>query len=914
MRAPSSPPAADGQVARWLHQAGLSAFVGAFTALGVREEDFRGLRMQDYEKYGIAAWGDKQKLFHLIQRVNRGAREDPPRPPPPPPLAGPLTAAEQQPSGAASDRGSSLREDSCQPAAVAAVAEQPASAGIFDVHAFDDHEFLAEPHLHEDAFCSSPLQQGEKASSGGGRGSDGLVGSGLLPISISPFGSWQPLGAATSSEQGAAPELPPALSPLQSPLPSPPCAAGSKSLLQHPSARPAAKPMLATAPQTGGPPASPPPQAALAGRSTPLPTTLAGSPSSGSPARHSRDGANASSELAKIKVVVRKRPLNRREAARKEQDVVHVQPDGVSLLVHEPKLKVDLTAFTEEHEFVFDAILDEGASNDEVYRETVEPIVPTIFAKAKATCFAYGQTGSGKTYTMQPLPMRAAEDLLHLAATPEHANNKYELWVSFFEIYGGKLFDLLNDRRKLQVREDGRQQVCVVGLQEHSVGSVGAVQELIERGNGARSTGSTGANEESSRSHAILQLALKRPALQGARQLAVVGKLTFIDLAGSERGADTTDNDRQTRLEGAEINKSLLALKECIRALDHEQGHIPFRGSKLTEVLRDSFVGNSRTVMVSCISPGTASVEHTLNTLRYTDRVKGLSRNSNQRPNAPPSAASATAAHNLPLASRSGHALADDRWEGVTVTASEDRQQGRKPGAPQRRSGQAPLPPLPRKGLVFTEERLDACQEAAVSTPLQETAGAVAVQQQVIRANSNGSRKQQQQQPAIVAATSDAWAPCESLAKLYPRQEPGETPSAASGRRDGGGDPSCGSFQQGAQPAGGPSWWPSSKPSSTGFHSPAGPGDGASGQQREADGRRKWGHGQWLPVVLEKDALIAAHQRLIKDTMDVVREYVEDLSDKLAKRIYSARALERQVVAMKVRVVDGFVESVTQED
>jgi kinesin family protein 2/24 len=79
-------------------------------------------------------------------------------------------------------------------------------------------------------------------------------------------------------------------------------------------------------------------------------------------------------------------------------------------------------------------------------------------------------------------------------------------------------------------------------------------------------------------------------------------------------------------LEGAEINKSLLALKECIRALDNDQGHIPFRGSKLTEVLRDSFMGNSRTVMISCISPSSGSCEHTLNTLRYADRVKSLSK------------------------------------------------------------------------------------------------------------------------------------------------------------------------------------------------------------------------------------------------------------------------------------------------
>lgn len=106
--------------------------------------------------------------------------------------------------------------------------------------------------------------------------------------------------------------------------------------------------------------------------------------------------------------------------------------------------------------------------------------------------------------------------------------------------------------------------------------------------------------------------------------LLQVGKISFIDLAGSERGADTFDNNRQTRLEGAEINKSLLALKECIRALDSDARHVPFRGSKLTAVLRDSFVGETaRTVMIANISPTASCVEHTLNTLRYADRVKG---------------------------------------------------------------------------------------------------------------------------------------------------------------------------------------------------------------------------------------------------------------------------------------------------
>ncbi|KAL0925312.1 hypothetical protein M5K25_003633 [Dendrobium thyrsiflorum] len=338
-----------------------------------------------------------------------------------------------------------------------------------------------------------------------------------------------------------------------------------------------------------------------------------------------------SGSVAKIKVVVRKRPLNKKEKAKKEEDIITIDNNRKFLTVHETKLKVDLTEYVEKHEFVFDAVLDEDVSNDELYHETVEPIVPAIFQRTKATCFAYGQTGSGKTYTMQPLPLRASQDILRLM---HHAyrNQGLQLFFSFFEIYGGKVFDLLSDRRKLCMREDGKQQVCIVGLQEFRVSNVETIRELIEKGNATRSTGTTGANEESSRSHAILQLAIKK-LVDGSesKPARIIGKLSFIDLAGSERGADTTDNDKQTRIEGAEINKSLLALKECIRALDNDQTHIPFRGSKLTEVLRDSFMGNSRTVMISCFSPSSGSCEHTLNTLRYADRVKSLSKGSNPK-------------------------------------------------------------------------------------------------------------------------------------------------------------------------------------------------------------------------------------------------------------------------------------------
>ena len=194
-----------------------------------------------------------------------------------------------------------------------------------------------------------------------------------------------------------------------------------------------------------------------------------------------------------------------------------------------------------------------------------------------------------------------------------------DVYCTFFEIYCGKVFDLLNNKKKLRVLEDHKNQVQVVDIREQPLSSVEDVLSLIQYGMNIRTSGTTSANAHSSRSHAVFQIILRN------KQRKEHGKISLIDLAGSERGKDTSSSDRITRMEGAEINKSLLALKECIRALGRRDAHVPFRGSTLTKVLRDSFIGdNSRVCMIAMISPGNSDVEHTLNTLRYADRVKEL--------------------------------------------------------------------------------------------------------------------------------------------------------------------------------------------------------------------------------------------------------------------------------------------------
>uniref|UniRef100_A0A1Y9GZ93 Kinesin-like protein n=1 Tax=Anopheles dirus TaxID=7168 RepID=A0A1Y9GZ93_9DIPT len=332
-----------------------------------------------------------------------------------------------------------------------------------------------------------------------------------------------------------------------------------------------------------------------------------------------------------ITVCVRKRPLSQKEQKQKEVDVVCV-PTKDTLLVHEPKLKVDLTKYLDNQKFRFDYTFDEMCSNETVYNCSVRPLVQSIFEGTMATCFAYGQTGSGKTHTMggsfhgrnqdskSGIYALAARDIFGYLNSPKYRSYNLCLSASFFEIYSAKVYDLLSNKVKLRVLEDGRKQVQLVGLTEKEVGTVDEVLAIISKGNHVRTSGQTASNANSSRSHAIFSLTLRA---QGSAK--VQGKFSFIDLAGNERGSDTSSEDRRTRMESAEINKSLLALKECIRAMGSGNKYLPFRSSTLTMVLRDSFVGeNIRTCMIAMIAPGMSSCEHTLNTLRYAHRLKEL--------------------------------------------------------------------------------------------------------------------------------------------------------------------------------------------------------------------------------------------------------------------------------------------------
>lgn len=172
-----------------------------------------------------------------------------------------------------------------------------------------------------------------------------------------------------------------------------------------------------------------------------------------------------------------------------------------------------------------------------------------------ATCFAYGQTGSGKTHTMggdfhgktqdcnKGIYALVAKDVFRYLKSPKYNSMDFVVAASFFEIYSGKVFDLLNQKSRLRILEDGKQQVQVVGLTERVVQNVDEVLKIIQLGNNARTSGQTSANSNSSRSHAVFQITLRPPGMS-----KIHGKFSLIDLAGNERGADTSSANRTTSM------------------------------------------------------------------------------------------------------------------------------------------------------------------------------------------------------------------------------------------------------------------------------------------------------------------------------------------------------------------------------
>ncbi|MBA0832616.1 hypothetical protein Goarm_016999 [Gossypium armourianum] len=287
-----------------------------------------------------------------------------------------------------------------------------------------------------------------------------------------------------------------------------------------------------------------------------------------------------------------------------------------------------------EHYFSQEAVPSKGKlKQKDTYQKCISTIISGVVQGLNATVFAYGSTGSGKTYTMvgtqhdpglMVLSLHTIFDLIRR----DKSSDEFEVTCSYLEVYNEVIYDLLEKSSgSLELREDPEHGIVVAGLRCIKVHSADKILELLNLGNSRRKTESTEANATSSRSHAVLEITVRRKQRNKYKNQVMRGKLALVDLAGSERASETNSTGQKLR-DGANINRSLLALANCINALGKQQKrglvYVPYRNSKLTRILKDGLSGNSQTVMVATISPADSQYHHTVNTLKYADRAKEI--------------------------------------------------------------------------------------------------------------------------------------------------------------------------------------------------------------------------------------------------------------------------------------------------
>ncbi|XP_073799503.1 kinesin-like protein KIF21A isoform X6 [Danio rerio] len=366
-----------------------------------------------------------------------------------------------------------------------------------------------------------------------------------------------------------------------------------------------------------------------------------------------------------VRVALRIRPQLAKEKIEGCHICTFVMPDEPQVVLGKDKA------------FTYDYVFDMDSTQDNIYSNCTEKLIEGCFEGYNATIFAYGQTGSGKTYTMGTgfdvaipdedlgiIPravthlFKGIEQRRQQAAEQSRPVPEFKISAQFLELYNEEVLDLFDTTRDMESRkqkshikihEDASGGIYTVGVTTRNVSSEAEMMQCLKLGALSRTTASTQMNVQSSRSHAIFtihicQIRVCAPADSPPEQdnetdnrLAgsssemeefetLTAKFHFVDLAGSERLKRTGATGERAK-EGISINCGLLALGNVISALgdrSKRSTHVPYRDSKLTRLLQDSLGGNSRTVMIACISPSDQDFMETLNTLKYANRARNI--------------------------------------------------------------------------------------------------------------------------------------------------------------------------------------------------------------------------------------------------------------------------------------------------
>jgi len=332
---------------------------------------------------------------------------------------------------------------------------------------------------------------------------------------------------------------------------------------------------------------------------------------------------------AGIHVSFRCRPLNKSERAARQSVVVRSTEQGRVTLESNPnvnELDVQSANRITEKEYLCDEYFGPHQSTLDVFNGTAKQLVKPLIEGYNGSVFCYGPTGTGKTFTMfgtdqHPGVIRMLVDSLFKTQMTDFQTT---IQVAAMELYNNEIRDLLSGKKNniVNLKTNKKGKATVKGLKRFHANNVEEFMKLVKRAIEARITESTNANAQSSRSHCILQVLIKQNHF--TTNVGRISKLNLIDLAGSERVKDTLIKRGPRMNEAVSINKSLLALKKCIRDLSSNKKFAPFRDSKLTRILQDSLQGGCITYMIACISQGSGQWHATRDTLEYATQARAI--------------------------------------------------------------------------------------------------------------------------------------------------------------------------------------------------------------------------------------------------------------------------------------------------
>ncbi|XP_070047949.1 kinesin-like protein KIN-14P [Nicotiana tomentosiformis] len=328
-----------------------------------------------------------------------------------------------------------------------------------------------------------------------------------------------------------------------------------------------------------------------------------------------------------IRVYCRIRPFLRGQ--KEKQSVVEYIGENGELIVVNPSKQ----GKEGRRSFKFNKVYSPAATQAEVYTD-IQPLIQSVLDGYNVCIFAYGQTGSGKTYTMTG-PDRATEENLGVnyralndlftISQMRGSTFTYEITVQMIEIYNEQVRDLLSSdssQKKLGILSACQPNgLAVPEASMQPVNRTSDVLDLMDIGLRNRAKGSTALNERSSRSHSVVTIHVRGMDIKSGSSMR--SSLNLVDLAGSER-VDRSEVTGDRLKEAQHINKSLSALGDVISALAQKNAHVPYRNSKLTQLLQTSLGGQAKTLMFVQLNPEVGSYSETMSTLKFAERVSGV--------------------------------------------------------------------------------------------------------------------------------------------------------------------------------------------------------------------------------------------------------------------------------------------------